>query len=643
MTIGNFTFIESNSELMPQSEESNIAQILINRSQEVAFCLGTCGQFIFVNDATCFWSEYSREELLSMTIDELDIDFSGQVWSERWQALQSSSLTVESRYRTKSGRIFKVEITISYVKHQGQEFSCVFAREKNDEVLLPVQQKTDKSNDSQQDIQSELKKSFLLHSIIESTACGILAVNLQGEIVCYNQKFMDMWQVPTTVNISKKYSRTKAFFETQVKNLELFRSCVWELSCDDDSERYDLVELKDGRTFAIYSQPHRLDEKIIGRVWSIWDVTESKRIEETLNIKEARFRTLAETTEASILLIQGKNLCYVNPAVEVLTGYTIGELLTNFDLDKLIVNKKLRQVNRQDGIPLCEYQEMQIRTKNGSHRWLACTVALLDGMFDFAGKPVELITAIDITDYKQAEFELCRALEQSKRISEQKERFVSMLCHQFRTPLNIVSFSADLLKRHLGQWTEEKKYKYFALIQLGIKQISELLDEILLFGKAEGAKLDYKPTEIDLNQFCCDIAGQVELANSNQQSINFITGNNCTTAYFDPKMLQHILTNLLSNAVKYSPDHSIVTFELRCQDGNMIFKVKDAGIGIPMEDRQQIFEPFYRGSNIDSIPGTGLGLSIVKTIVDLHGGVIALESQVGAGTTFTVMLPLTTK
>jgi PAS domain S-box-containing protein len=639
MTIGNFTFIESNSELMLQSE-SNIAQILINRSQEVAFCLGRCGQFIYVNDATCFWSEYSREELLSMTVMELDIDFSGQVWSELWQALPSNPLTVESRYRTKSGRIFKVEITISYVKHQGQEFSCVFAREKNDEVLLPVQQKTDKSNDSHQDIQSELKKSlFLLHSIIESTAIGILAVNLQGEIVCYNQKFMDMWQVPTTINISKKYSRTKAFFETQVKNLEIFRSCVWELSCNDDSERYDLVELKDGRTFAHYSQPHRLDEKIIGRVWSIWDVSESKRIEETLKLNEARFRTLAETTEASILLTQGKHLCYVNPAVEVLTGYTIRELLTNFDLDKLILSKKLRQVNRQDDVPLCEYHEMEIRTKNGTHRWLACTVALLDGMFDFAGKPVELITAIDITDYKQAEFELCQALEQSKRISEQKERFVSMLCHQFRTPLNIVSFSADLLKRHLGQWTEEKKYSYFALIQLGIKQISELLDEILLFGKAEGAKLDYKPTEIDLNQFCCDIAGQVELANSNQQSINFIRGDNCTTAYFDPKMLQHILTNLLSNAVKYSPDHSIVTFELRCEDKNMIFKVKDAGIGIPMEDRQQIFEPFYRGSNIDSIPGTGLGLSIVKTIVDLHGGVIALESQIGAGTTFTVTLP----
>jgi PAS domain S-box-containing protein len=644
MTISNYKFIDSNSELMRPTEELNIAHILINRSGEVAFCLGISGQFIYVNDATCQLTGYSREELLSMTVHKIDIDFSEQVWSELWQASQSNPLTFTSRYRSKIGRIFQVEITICYVQHQGQEFSCVFVRKQNDEVILPTQQQIDKSNDSNQDIQSELQKSlFLLESILKSTSCGILAVNLQGKIVCYNQKFMDMWQVPKTINISKKYSQTRSLFETQVKNLELFRSCVWEIASDDDSQRYDLVELKDGRVFAHYSQPYQLDEKIIGRVWSIWDVTESKRIEETLKLNEARFRILAETTEASILLIQGKQLCYVNPALEKLTGYTIKELLTNFDLEKLILNKKLRQVNRQDGIPLCEYQEIQIRTKNGIHRWLACTVALLDGMFDFAGKPVELMTAIDITDYKQAELELCQALEQAKRLSEQKERFVSMLCHQFRIPLNIVSFSTDLLKRYFDQWTEEKKYSYFALIQLGIKQISELLDEILLFGKAEGTKLDYKPVEIYLNQFCSDIAQQVELANSNQHSIHFISGDNCTTAYFDPKMLQHILTNLLSNAIKYSHDDSTVMFELRCEDENMIFKIKDAGIGIPVEDRQQIFEPFYRGSNIDSIPGTGLGLSIVKTLVDLHGGVITLESQVGVGTTFTVMLPATAK
>lgn len=639
MTVDTFTLVESNSKLELQTESESFAQVLINRAVEPAFCLGASGQFIFVNDATCRMSEYSREELLSMTVDEIDIDFSPQVWSELW-LLKSESLTFESRYRTRTSQILKVEVTLSYVEHQGKQFICAFAPQKNDEVVLEVQQYADKLNNCHEDLRKQLKTSVsLLHSTLESTSIGILAVNLNGEITYYNQKFLEMWQLPTTINISKKYKRSKIFFEAQVKDLEVFRSCTWEMSNSSDRTRYDLVELKDGRIFAHYSQPQRCGETIIGRVWSIWDVTESKRTEETLRLKEARFRTLAETTEAGIFLIQNNHLCYVNPATEVLTGYTFKELLTDFDLDKLILSKKLRQVNNQEAEANGEYQEMQILTKNGTQRWLACTTALLDGMFDFAGKPVELITAIDITDYKQAEFERSQALEQTKRLSEQKERFVSMLCHQFRTPLNIVSFSADLLKRHIHKWSEEKKGSYFDLIQDGINEISHLLDDILLFGKAEAAKLKYQPIEIDLNQFCGDIIYQVQLANSNQQSINFVSQDNCTTAYFDLKMLQHILCNLLSNAIKYSPADNSVTLKLDCEDGNIIFQIQDAGIGIPVKDRQQIFEPFYRGGNIDSIPGTGLGLAIVKTLVDLHRGEIAVESQVGTGTTFTVTLP----
>ena len=640
MTVENYRFIKFNSELKLQTEEDSFAQVLINRAVEPAFCLGASGQFIYVNDATCRMSEYSREELLSMTVDEIDVDFSPEVWSQLWQ-LKSDSLTFESRYLAKTGHILKVEVTLSYVKHQGKEFICAFAPEKNDEVVLDAQQYTDQSNNFHEDLEKELKTSLsLLHSTLESTSIGILAVNFKGEIVYYNQKFMDMWQLPTTINISKKYNRSKAFFEARVKDLKVFRSCVWEMSNTSDRIKYDLVELKDGRIFAHYSQPQRSGEEIIGRVWSIWDVTESKRTEDALRLNEARFRTLAQTTEASIFLIQDKHLCYVNPAAEVLTGYTMKELLTNFDLDKLILSKKLRQVNKQDEAALCEYHEMLILTKNGTQRWLACTTALLDGMFDFAGKPVELITAIDITDYKQAEFERSQALEQAKRLSEEKEQFVSMLCHQFRTPLNIVSFSADLLKRHIHQWTEEKRRSYFDLIQVGIKQVSQLLDDILLFAKTEGAKLEYQPTEIDLNQFCRDIISQVQLANSNQQLINFVSQDNCTTAYLDSEMLQHILTNLLSNAIKYSPGNKTVTLELYSEDKNITFKIQDAGIGISLEDQQQIFEPFYRGRNIDSIPGTGLGLAIVKTLVDLHSGEIVVESQLGVGTTFTVTFPL---
>lgn len=644
---------ESQSVLKPE-EELQVAQILLNQVVEATFCFDAKAQILYVNAAFCQMMGYSREELLSMTLQNIDLDFELQKWSEQWATLkQQSSITFKSRYQTKAGQIFLVEVTVNYVENQGRELGCAVACDRSKELVeLSLRQYANKSYEVQQELQqevieyqkteTELASSLaLVRSTLESTANGILALNFEGEFLCHNQKFIEMWDIPPSIHLSKKCARSKAFFESQVKDVEFFRTVVWDKSSQSEQESYDLIELKDGRIFAHYSKPQQLGNQIIGRVWSIWDVTESKRTEEALKLNESRFRTLAETTEASIFLIHNQHICYVNPATEILTGYSKEELLNNFHVKRLIKGKKLRQVHKQDGAACGEYQEMKIITKNGSQRWLACTVGSLEGVLDFSSQPVKLVTAIDITDYKQAESEVRQALEQAKRLSEVRERFVAMLCHEFRTPLNVVSFSADLLKRHIHQWTEEKNRSYLDLIQVAVQQISELLDEILLYWQAESGKLVCEPRQINLDRFCVDIVAQMQLASGNQKSVNFVSHGNCHSAYLDPKLLQHILTNLLSNAIKYSSSGITVTFELHCQSQEAIFQIKDPGIGIPVVDRQQIFEPFYRGSNVDSIPGTGLGLAIVKTLVDLHAGEISVKSVVGIGTTFTVKLPTT--
>ena len=108
----------------------------------------------------------------------------------------------------------------------------------------------------------------------------------------------------------------------------------------------------------------------------------------------------------------------------------------------------------------------------------------------------------------------------------------------------------------------------------------------------------------------------------------------------DEKLLRHILTNLLSNAVKYSPPGSAVSLLLAEHDGEAVIEVGDQGIGIPLEDQAHLFESFHRASNVGHRQGTGLGLVIVKKAVELHGGTIAVESKVNAGTRISVRLPL---
>jgi PAS domain S-box-containing protein len=374
-------------------------------------------------------------------------------------------------------------------------------------------------------------------------------------------------------------------------------------------------------------------------VWSIWDITESKQTEEALRLNAARFRTLAETTDASTFLIQGTRLCYINPAVEKLTGYTKEELLTGFELRRLIKSKKRRQVRNEGEAANFEYQEINILTKNGSERWLACAVAKLDGMLDFGGNPVELIAGIDITDYKYAELGLNQALEQAKQLSDLRARFLSMVCHQFRTPLNIVSFSNSLLKEEVDKRTQKKIQPLLDHIQKATEQLSQMLDDILFFSKAEAAKINFDPKPLELVQFCDDLVAQMQMSVS-QNPINFISEDNSLIACIDKKLLEPILKNLLDNAIKYSPENKGIDLKLYCQNEQVIFQVQDQGIGISLVDQQRIFEPFYRGTNIDHISGTGLGLSILKTLVDLHHGQVSVESQVGVGTTFTVMLPL---
>ena len=109
---------------------------------------------------------------------------------------------------------------------------------------------------------------------------------------------------------------------------------------------------------------------------------------------------------------------------------------------------------------------------------------------------------------------------------------------------------------------------------------------------------------------------------------------------FDPKLIRQILTNLLSNAIKYSPENSSVDFSLQIENNQLIFKIRDYGIGIPKPDKANLFASFYRASNVGSISGTGLGLAIVKKCVDQHKGEIILDTEVKKGTTFTVRIPL---
>ena len=244
----------------------------------------------------------------------------------------------------------------------------------------------------------------------------------------------------------------------------------------------------------------------------------------------------------------------------------------------------------------------------------------------------------DITERKQAEADIRNALEKEKELGELKSRFVTMTSHEFRTPLTTILSSTELLEDYGNQWNEQKKQKHFGRIKTAVVHMTQLLNDVLLIGKAEAGKLESNPTLFDLVQFCRDLVNDLQITTTSH-TITFVSQGECH-AYLDQKLLRHILTNLLSNAIKYSPTSADIRLELNCQPQTAVFRVQDRGIGIPATDQTQLFDTFQRASNVGTISGTGLGLAIVKKAVDLQHGNITFESKVGVGTTFIVSLPL---
>lgn len=230
-------------------------------------------------------------------------------------------------------------------------------------------------------------------------------------------------------------------------------------------------------------------------------------------------------------------------------------------------------------------------------------------------------------------------LIQEKELSELKLQLFSMVSHEFRTPLSLILGSAQLLAESIKHQVEPAKLKNLYRIQSSAKMITQLLSDILTLARADAGKLEYSPEWLEIQTFCLNLVEDFQLFSESKRALKFTQKGSCVHAYVDEKLLYSILSNLLSNAIKYSLRDRTVHFTLICEPELVIFQVRDEGIGIPSETLAQLYEPFSRGSNAKEIPGTGLGLAVVKKCLDLHGGAITVNSELGVGTTFTVSIP----
>jgi signal transduction histidine kinase len=236
-----------------------------------------------------------------------------------------------------------------------------------------------------------------------------------------------------------------------------------------------------------------------------------------------------------------------------------------------------------------------------------------------------------------------QALEQTfaheQELNHLKLRLFSMVSHEFRTPLSVILASSQLLAEILEPRIEQSQLKNLYRIQTSAKLMNRLLTDILTLTRAEVGELKCQPEWIDIEAFCLNLLDDIQSSNTMKQSLHFTSQGRCGRAYLDEKLIYSILSNLLLNAVKYSPIGSQIFLRLQCESEQIEFEVQDRGIGILKSDQENIFIPFYRGQNVESFSGSGLGLAVVKKCLELQNGSIQVESKVGVGTKFTVVIP----
>ena len=282
--------------------------------------------------------------------------------------------------------------------------------------------------------------------------------------------------------------------------------------------------------------------------------------------------------------------------------------------------------------------EYRIIRPDGEIRYIKANGIVVPGT---DGSPEKMVGVNwDVTEQKRSEAALRQALDVEKELNDLKTRFVSMASHEFRTPLATILTLTETLALYRDKLTEERiDEKLFKIVEQ-VQHLTEIVEDVLQLSRMQTGHLRLNRARCDLDALCRDVIEEYTSAPGSEHRVQYTGAVGLNAVQIDKKLMRQAISNLVSNAIKYSGDKQPVTVSIARANGNITIRVRDHGIGIPEADLKHLFQAFHRASNVGAIAGTGLGLVIAKEAVELHGGTISVESQVGAGTTFILNIPV---
>lgn len=429
------------------------------------------------------------------------------------------------------------------------------------------------------------------------------------------------------------------------------------------------------------SKIKELEDKVSGLAM------ENQMLKLSLKESESLHRSVVENSlDGTIIIDKDGDIVYANDEVFNITDYNENEILS-FSLKDIVspehienVNSKFKEIfdKKEDSARF----EFDIINRYGDTRNIYASCSYTD---DFQGDKAAVFQILDVSDIKaaerrmleinqeleqrvkertsqlqetmndlkveiavrkktEAELQLAKeevdnALEKEKELNSLKTRFISMISHEYRTPLTVILTSTYLIEQFYQGTEVEQFNKFLEKIRNSVTTMTQLLEDVLTIGRSESVKNTLLIKKVKVIDFVNEIIEECRVVDKDKHKfiLNYELENQEILS--DEKCLKHIFQNIFSNAAKYSPNADKVVIDIKENKRNLVFKITDFGIGIPQEDISQLFETFHRAGNVGSISGTGLGLAIVKRCVDMLFGEIGITSELGVGTKFIIELP----
>ncbi|MEZ5666343.1 MAG: PAS-domain containing protein [Alphaproteobacteria bacterium] len=498
------------------------------------------------------------------------------------------------------------------------------------------------------EVREELRRHHQAHeAVLQNLAVPIVMFAADGHLTFHNRTYAELWdmdpewldqgpslgEVLEVLREKRKVPEYADFPAFKREQMRLFTTLL--------APQEDLQHLPDGTTFRRVVSPHPFG----GLIFSYEDVTDRLALERNFNTSVAVHReTLASMHEGIAVYGSDGRLKLSNPAFAdqwKLNRELLADQPHVRDIVKLCrpLLDGARAAN-DAGSPADEIidQVMQRRAASG-------TVERSDGiLLDYATVPLPdgniMLSYVDVTDSVRA----ARALEERAQALEAADRlkseFLATVSYELRTPLNaIIGFSEILDNCYFGT-LNERQLEYTRDILDASHRLLTLIDDILDLASIEAGRVELEREKVAVPALLDGVAAVTrEWARKQGLEIELDCPRNVGSILADEGRIKQVLFNLVSNAIKFTPSGGRITLGARRRDGFVVLSVADTGMGIEEQNRERVFESFTRVKSGSRSAGPGLGLTLVKSVVELHGGSIAVDDNPGGGVVFSCALP----